>query len=77
MDHMGPTITERGVNFALYSENATRIELLLFDDPESDLPTQQFELNKINDSLWNIYVEGVGKRTALWFHRVGSKLGVR
>ena len=61
MDHMGPTITDRGVNFALYSENATRIELLLFDDPNSDLPSQQFELDNVNDSLWNIYIEGVGE----------------
>ena len=61
MDHMGATLTDRGVNFALYSENATRVELLLFDDPESNQPTQQFELERINDSLWNIYVEGIGE----------------
>ncbi len=44
MDHMGTTQIDRGINFCIYSENATRMELLLFDDPESDLPTQQFEL---------------------------------
>ena len=37
MKHMGPTVVERGVNFSVYSANATRIELLLFNDPESNL----------------------------------------
>ena len=32
MEHMGPQITDRGVNFCLYSENATRIEILFFDN---------------------------------------------
>jgi isoamylase len=61
LDHLGPTIIDRGVNFSLYSENATRLELLLFDDPNSNLPTQQFEMHRINDELWNIYVEGIGE----------------
>lgn len=60
LDHLGATIVDRGINFSVYSENATRIELLLFDDPESDRPTQQFPLYPITDSLWNIYIEGIG-----------------
>ena len=61
MQHMGPTIIDRGVNFSVYSANATRIELLLFDDPESNLPTQQFEIPQTEDKdIWNIYVEGIG-----------------
>ena len=61
MEHMGATLTDRGVNFSLYSEKATRMEVLLFDDPESNQPTQQFPLEKINDHVWNIYVEGIGE----------------
>ena len=59
LDHMGPTIIDRGVNFAVYSEAAERIELLLFDDPESELPTQQYEMTRQGD-VWNLYVEGLG-----------------
>ena len=59
LDHMGPTIIDGGVNFAVYSENADRVELLLFEDPESDLPTKQYELVKSGD-VWNGFVEGVG-----------------
>ena len=35
MDHMGPVLTETGVNFAAYSENATRLEVLRLDDAET------------------------------------------
>lgn len=62
MDHMGPELTEKGINVTVYSERAERIELLLFDDPESDLPTWQAPLVSDPDGgpLWSLYVEGVG-----------------
>lgn len=59
LDHMGPTIIDGGVNFAVYSENAERIELLIFDDPESTLPTQSIEMNRLGN-VWNVFVEGIG-----------------
>ncbi len=61
--HMGPTVVDhdgvRGVNFAVYSENATRMEVLLFNDPESNRPTRQFPLTRFGN-VWNIFVEGIG-----------------
>ncbi|MFH1463280.1 MAG: alpha-amylase family glycosyl hydrolase [Pseudomonadota bacterium] len=62
-EHMGPELIDSGVNFCAYSENATRIELLLFDDPESSQPTQQYELTRYGD-FWSIYVEGLGEGQA-------------
>ncbi|NVJ21436.1 MULTISPECIES: glycogen debranching protein [Myxococcus] len=59
MKHMGATFTDQGVNFALYSENATRLELLLFDDPEGNRPSRTYPLTRYGD-VWNVYVEGVG-----------------
>ena len=59
LEHLGPTRLEKGVNFGVYSANASRVDLLLFDDPESDQPTQQFEMTRFGD-VWNIYVEGIG-----------------
>ncbi len=59
-DTLGPTVVDRGVNFTVYSEDAERVELLLFDDPESDLPTWQVPLVDHGGGLWNIYVEGIG-----------------
>jgi glycogen operon protein len=59
LDHMGPVMIDRGINFAVYSEAAERIELALFDDPESDLPTWQIPMTRQGD-VWNLYVEGIG-----------------
>ena len=60
LDHLGPTVFDKGTNFSLYSAHADRVELLLFDDPESDRPTQQFEMTPYGE-VWNLYVEGVGE----------------
>lgn len=59
MEHMGPTLIDAGVNFAVFSQRAERVELLLFDDPESELPTWQMPMTRQGD-IWNLYVEGVG-----------------
>jgi isoamylase len=63
LEHMGPTpITgacSSGVNFAVYSENAERVELLLFDADKSEQPAQRFPMSRIGD-VWNLYVEGIG-----------------
>jgi len=59
LEHLGPIVIDRGVNFAVYSEHATRIEVLLFDDPESERPTRQFPLTRFGD-VWSVHVEGIG-----------------
>ncbi|MFL5321224.1 MAG: glycogen debranching protein [Myxococcaceae bacterium] len=56
---MGPTIVDRGVNFAVYSEHATRLELMLFEDPESNLPTKTYPMERFGN-VWNLFVEGIG-----------------
>ena len=59
LDHLGPTLIDLGTNFGVFSANAERVELLLFDDPDADLPSQQFPMVREGD-VWNLYVEGVG-----------------
>jgi len=59
LDHLGPTLIDRGVNFGVYSMHAERVEVLLFEDPESSRPVQQFPMTRFGD-VWNLYVEGVG-----------------
>ena len=59
LEHMGAVVVDDGVNFAVWSEAAERLDLLLFDDPEAELPIQQFELTRFGD-VWSVYVEGVG-----------------
>ncbi|MHB8873179.1 MAG: alpha-amylase family glycosyl hydrolase [Myxococcaceae bacterium] len=63
--HLGPSLMEdaeggfRGVNFSVYSQRADKVRLLLFDDPESNRATQQFDMTRVGD-VWNLFVEGVG-----------------
>lgn len=59
LDHLGATVIDQGVNFGVYSARAERVELLLFADPDDDLPVQQFPLTRMGD-VWNCYVEGIG-----------------
>ena len=59
LDELGPTLLAEGVNFGVFSKNATRVDLLLFDGPEDDQPAQQFEMARFGD-VWNLFVEGVG-----------------
>jgi isoamylase len=59
LQYLGPTFTDKGVNFSVYSHAATRIDLLLFDTLTTDEPAQTLTLSRFGD-VWNIYVEGVG-----------------
>lgn len=67
MSFLGPTILKdadgkhRGVNFSLFSSRASKIRLLLFDNPESDKATREFEMTRLpGTDVWNAFVEGVG-----------------
>jgi glycogen operon protein len=48
-----------GVNFALFSENATRVELCLFDSPEARTETVRITLPEQTDMVWHGYVTGL------------------
>src|ERR1700730_12548773 len=45
-----------GVNFALYSENATRVELCLFDSPEAESESVRIPLPENTDMIWHAYL---------------------
>src|SRR5512144_964156 len=47
-----------GVNFALFSANATRVELCLFDSEGRE--TQRIDLPEYRDETWHGYVPGIG-----------------
>jgi isoamylase len=49
----------RGVNFALYSENATRVELCLFDSAEADRETVRIPLPEHTDLSWHVYLPDI------------------
>jgi isoamylase len=48
-----------GVNFSLFSENATGVELCLYDDRDENLETNRIAITEQTDRVWHIYLQGV------------------
>jgi len=55
---LGATIGKGGVNFALYSQNAREVYLLLFDRPNAH-PTDVIKVEKRNNFVWHVFVHGI------------------
>lgn len=53
---LGATWDGEGVNFALFSENATSVELSLFDRADADKETQRIRLQERTDQTWHVYL---------------------
>jgi len=47
-----------GINFALYSENATRVELCLFDSPADRRQALSIDLPEKTNQVWHGYLHG-------------------
>jgi isoamylase len=56
----GPTWDRKGVNFSLFSENATAVELLLFDKPDAAEPSAVLPFRERTAETWHGYVPGIG-----------------
>ena len=55
----GATWDGMGVNFALFSENATKVELCLFDSPDSKNESVRVALPERTNMIWHGYVPGL------------------
>jgi isoamylase len=56
---LGATWDGVGVNFALFSEHATRVELCLFDSPEAESESLTIPLEEHTDMVWHGYLPDV------------------
>jgi isoamylase len=56
---LGATWDGVGVNFALFSEHATRVELCLFDSPDDELESLTIPLPEQTDMVWHGYLPDV------------------
>ena len=57
-DVLGATVSADGTNFAIFSENATRIELCLFDETgETEL--QRMDMPLMEGGIWHGFVPGI------------------
>ena len=59
----GATVNKEGINFAIFSHNATSVELLLFKNKDSLTPSHSFKLDPVENKtgdIWHIFVSGTG-----------------
>ncbi len=59
---LGATVSSQGVNFSLFSQHATAVELLLFDTPLDPAPARTIRLDpKVNRTFyyWHVCVPGL------------------
>ncbi len=53
---LGVTWDGSGVNFALFSENATAVELCLFDGPEGNEEVARIQMTEQTAQVWHVYL---------------------
>ena len=56
---LGATWDGKGVNFALFSEHATAVELCLFDSPEAEKESERIRFTEYTDHVWHAYLPEV------------------
>ncbi|MFD0764373.1 glycogen debranching protein GlgX [Mucilaginibacter lutimaris] len=67
---LGATYDGQGVNFALFSDNATNVELCLFDSSaEQKQPEERIKLTERTHQIWHCYIPGI-KPGQLYGYRV-------
>jgi len=73
---LGATPSKTGVNFSIFSENATSVELLLFDSHTSPEPFKTIILDaKKNNTFhfWHVFVKGLKPGVAYAYRVAGSQ----
>ncbi|MBC8112398.1 MAG: glycogen debranching enzyme GlgX, partial [Verrucomicrobia bacterium] len=77
---LGATYDGRGVNFALFSEKATKVLLCLFDAKNPEIEYAPIEITEQDEQVWHCYVPGM-KPGQLYGYRVfgeyNPKAGLR
>ena len=56
IDMIGATFDGAGVNFALFSEHGTQVELCLFDSHEDEKPSHTIRIGENTDHVWHAYL---------------------
>src|SRR5947209_1592078 len=53
---LGATFDGAGVNFALFAEHATKVELCLFDSHDDEKPSHTIRMPENTDHVWHAYL---------------------
>ena len=65
---LGATVDDRGINFALFSANATAVDLCLFD-AAGEKELERIRLPEYTDEVWHVHVRGL-KPGTIYGYRV-------
>ncbi|MBK9169572.1 MAG: hypothetical protein IPM24_19205, partial [Bryobacterales bacterium] len=57
---LGANWDGRGVNFSLFTENATGVDLCLFNDTDANTEIARIPLIEVTDQAWHLYIPGLG-----------------
>lgn len=68
---LGATYDSKGVNFALFAENATGVELCLFDSENDKKEAHRIRLTEHTHQIWHGYIPGL-KPGQLYGYRVSG-----
>jgi glycogen operon protein len=71
---VGAHVVDGGVNFSVCAENATAVELLLFETADAPLPARVVPLAP-DFHFWHAFVPGIGAGTAYAFRATGPTGG--
>ena len=66
---LGATWDGKGVNFALYAENATDVDLCLFNSTEDKAESERIRIVEVSHHVWHIYLPDI-KPGQLYGYRV-------
>jgi glycogen operon protein len=66
---LGATWDGEGVNFAIFSQHATNVRLLLFEDAHAGVASTVITLNETTDQVWHVYLPDV-RPGALYGYKV-------
>jgi len=72
---LGATVKPKGVNFSIFSQDGNDVELLLFDHPEDETPSQVIHLDPIDNRtfhFWHVFVDGA-KPGMGYGYRIGGE----
>jgi len=56
---LGATWDGRGVNFALYAEHATKVELCLFDSLDATQEAERIPMSEQTDLVWHVFLPDI------------------
>ncbi|MCL2802029.1 MAG: glycogen debranching protein GlgX [Treponema sp.] len=71
---LGASLTHEGVNFAVFSRNATAVTLILFESQEKDSPWAEIPLDKREHktgNIWHCFIRGLTAGTCYLYRADG------